>query len=429
VAVGEIGVPPAALLDIDAHQLLGTSTAFRRQLRAVLPHLPLPGETAMVKEKLRVAEQQGTATESRKIGEQHVAYLSNPLFFINIVTNYSSFICIGIDKGNQSTKIGISYECQNRITYSALMVSSGDDTYEDLLELKENTPIFNTLQSLIDNEKQNQKVFVCCDMKTINAIIGIKQASSNNPCPICITHKSKLNHMGNERQQVAHTRSTSARNSENDEVPLLNVKSKRIVPIPLHIYLGLCNKIIDDTLPQLVEDDEVLTTSSQSVKAVSLTGNVGASRVYSLNGPALDKYIREEKIYQVYNELPYDEYNEQLTKLQSWMTKLHDNLLTKNKWTAQKTQSFKVFVDELLTEWKDRTLTKLTPKCHMLLHCIQFVKNFDYLGKYNESQLESYHGKFLHKQSINHFNTNHNKGEQLRRVLADSTLQAIVNCV
>ena len=89
---------------------------------------------------------------------------------------------------------------------------------------------------------------------------------------------------------------------------------------------------------------------------------------------------------------------------------------------------FKLFVDQILTEWKDTTMTKLTPKCHMLLHMLPFVKNFDYLGKYNESQLESFHGQFFYKQKIHHFNQNNEKEEQLRRTLADFTLKAIVHC-
>jgi hypothetical protein len=265
-------------------------------------------------------------------------------------------------------------------------------------------------------------------MKVINAIIGIKAASSYHPCPICLVHKSNFAELGNERQRVAHTRNTSNRNSENMNEPLLSVKPSRIVPIPLHIFLGLCNRIIEDTLAKIVDDDTILHQSSLSVKTTSLTPQVGRSRLYSLTGPELVRYIKQEKIYDLYNECSYDDYHEQLEKLQSWMLQLHDNLLTKKQWSEEKLEDWKSFVDELLKDWKTITLTRLTPKCHMLLHIAPFVKQFDHLGKYSESQLESYHAKFAHKQKTNHFNYNNNKEEQLRRVLADFTLCAIVDC-
>lgn len=198
----------------------------------------------------------------------------------------------------------------------------------------------------------------------------------------------------------------------------------------MRFFLGLCNRIIDDTLSQLVEDNEVLDQSSDSVKTTSLLpGQVGKSRVYSLTGPELTRYIKQEKIYEIFYELEYDDQiHEQLKEMQSWMEKLKDDLLTKERWDETRIAGFKVFVDELLSDWNEVTRTPLTPKCHLLLHVLPFVKNFGYLGRYNESQLESYHGQFFHIQSTFHFNQNNNTGEQLRRTLADMTLKAIVNC-
>jgi len=161
----KIGIQPEELIQITPESLLGTSTAFRRQVRVLFPLLKIPCEKTIIKLKLQAAKEKGTATNSKAVGEQFVAYLSDPLSFINYVTNNSSFVCIGIDKGNKSTKIGISYEFENRVVYSALMVTSGNDSYEDLAEIRDNTDIFKILQHLIDNEKVNQKVFLCCDMK------------------------------------------------------------------------------------------------------------------------------------------------------------------------------------------------------------------------------------------------------------------------
>jgi hypothetical protein len=135
-ALKKIGVLPEELIKISPISLLPLPTSVRRLIRQFLPQLHLPSEKLIIREKLLAAEQKGTNTEIIIVGDQQVAMLSDPLKFINCVTNYSSFISIGIDKGNGTTKIGISYEIKNRIHYSALLVSTGDDTYEDLMELK-----------------------------------------------------------------------------------------------------------------------------------------------------------------------------------------------------------------------------------------------------------------------------------------------------
>ena len=80
---------------------------------------------------------------------------------------------------------------------------------------------------------------------------------------------------------------------------------------------------------------------------------------------------------------------------------------------------------ELINNWEYVTDTKLTPKCHLLLHISSFIKEYKYIGKYNESSLESYHANFRNKEINNHFNKGENKCEKLRSVLADQTLISI----
>ncbi len=135
-ALERIGVPPEELITITPESLLSLSTSVRKLLRAFLPQLHIPSEKLMIRQKLLAAAEKGTTTASCLIGKQHVAYLTEPLKFIDYITNHSSFISIGLDKGNDTTKLGISYERGQKIHYAALMVSTGDDTYENLMELK-----------------------------------------------------------------------------------------------------------------------------------------------------------------------------------------------------------------------------------------------------------------------------------------------------
>ena len=67
----------------------------------------------------------------------------------------------------------------------------------------------------------------------------------------------------------------------------------------------------------------------------------------------------------------------------------------------------------------------LTPKCHMLQHALEFAEEHNFLGKFDEATLESYHAKSWYIESHNNNNMAKNDAERLRRTLAHFSLIAV----
>jgi hypothetical protein len=248
-ALERIGVPAVALLTPPLpSQLIHLSTANRKLFRKTFPYFHLPSEKKIIKYKQQLSLTHGTETSIAKINNLIIAYLTDPIKFINIITNQSSFISIGIDKGNDTTKIGISYEVNNSIHYAALLISTGKDNYEELNILKTSvlqykglssryTNIFQILQHIIKDERVNRKVFFSSDLSCTNTILGIKSSSSHHPCPICLVDKKELNKSSTQRDRsvIKNTRTTQNKHSEKYN-PLLDIQPTRIVPPSLHIF-------------------------------------------------------------------------------------------------------------------------------------------------------------------------------------------------
>jgi hypothetical protein len=279
------------------------------------------------------------------------------------------------------------------------------------------TNIYQVLQHIINDERVNRKVFLHADWKCLNSILGLKSASSLNPCPICLVKKSELNTIAPMRYMIRV--GSKAQKHE----PLIQIHPQRIVPLPLHIFLGLCNKIIRDIVPSII-DPSSSSSSPSSIKTATLTSSVGASRVHDLTGPELSRYIKTNQYGELMN-IPSSSTIIIPHILQYWMEQLHLHLLHREKWNIQQKVEFSSFVSEFTGNWEAVTNTNLTPKCHMLLHVIPFIKHHHHLGKYGESQLESYHARFRYTEQHNHINRGRNAVERIRRTLADKSLIAV----
>ena len=234
------------------------------------------------------------------------------------------------------------------------------------------------------DERVLRKVFLHGDWNALNAIRGLKSAASNHPCPICLIRKDDLGKIGPFRQYVREGKHAQK------EQPLLDIDPKRIVPTPLHDFLGLCNRIIGDVIPEIFDD---APTSFNAVKGVTVSGGTGASRVNALTGPEITRYIKSNQVEKLVNNAPPTTCrNSPICSFippicHHWMQQLHDFLLTAKHLDQQKQQQFSLFVDELIANWECVTNTNLTPKCHMLRHAVAFAKEFGQLGKYGEAQL------------------------------------------
>ena len=260
--------------------------------------------------------------------------------------------------------------------------------------------------------------FLACDWKATNAVRGLMQPSATYPCPICIAKRPfdfSLHHL----LFCTHrpTRNLGRDWSQTHD-PLLNIASDHIVPLPLHCFLGIGNKIIRQVLPKLYTQAAV-NASVDSIKTAH-AAPVGKAAFHDLTGVELEKYIKAEKL------LAFDGGDEsKKQKLQEWLRELHRHLLHRDTWTEDMLTQYRLFLQNILSEWKTVTGTAHLPKHHMLFHGLQFAEQHRFLGKVSEASMESCHGKWRALEQSTYFNKANKPGEWLRVVLQHLTVASL----
>jgi hypothetical protein len=330
---------------------------------------------------------------------------------MNHIASKSSYICIGGDYGGGISKIGITYtNSDHRIAFAPIIAYDGKDDWLDLETLVINNNdtmkitfsgasstfnnIYDLLQYVIDHSNKN--VFLNGDWVFVNNILGLKSAAATHPCLICIVNKNNL--LSTPSYRLNYTLS-----QHDIALPLLPIDSSRIVPTPLHVLLGVCNRIISD----------VLKAEENMYGTVHTAGCGGKSDVFGYVGPEINKYLRA------------NENSDQV--LIQWMIKLENFLLCAITWDDDDIAAFEEVVKDVKTNWVRHTNINPFPKLHMLLHGPQFAKRWHMLGYVSESQLEALHAVFNQLYHRHHFNKAHDDGERIRRCLADIAVKKVVN--
>jgi hypothetical protein len=344
---------------------------------------------------------------------------------------------VGGDAGNGYTKLGITYEFQGAQRFAALLVYQGSDKYEELHKFQSKPPttfagesanfphIFSILQHFIDT----RQAFLNGDWPFINTLIGLKSPASSHPCPICVISNTNLLGTANYRRE--RHRNQAGKFSENlEHTRLIKIKSERIVPTPLHVFLGIGNRIIMDAFVELFGKEIMEEVLNSQVKTLHTPGCGGASDYFELNGPEICKFIKQN-CSQVLHDASANKENfnaEQRSKLgilKCWLDNLHKFLLHKRTWTNQEIQEWREAIKDIHAHWCQETGQAAFPKLHMLFHTLEFAQRWGFLGKVSESQIESFHYKFNSIFKSHHLNLCRDTPERLRRCLADTVLQAV----
>jgi hypothetical protein len=402
------------------------STAERDRVRTI-PHVHIPCERTIIKCKRKLPLTHATGAGTFANG----AYLTDPIRFVTGLCLQSSMIAVGGDSGNQSTKLGITYVQGNQQKFAALLVYHGSDKYDDLgaLQQADLTPftgdsaglsdIFAVLQKMIDV----MKAFLNGDWPFINTVLGLKNASATHPCPICTISSSNL--LGSA--QYRKLASSQSRNRNHDR--LLTIDSERIVPTPLHLFLGISNRIILDAFSELFSS-QLVEETLEKVKTIHSAGCGGKSDIFQLNGPEIRKWLKKDctaalrAAAEKNGALTPDQKSTYAT-LKRWLENLHDHLLHKKDWESKEIEEWRAAVKDIQDNWSSETGQTAFPKLHMLRHSLEFAERYHFLGRASEAQIESYHYQFKVLFNINHLNMSHNKPERLRRCLVDTTLRAV----
>jgi hypothetical protein len=425
----QIGVPLAAIQPPSTPapaDLIHLPTSVREQIRTVRG-LHIPCEQSMIACKQLLAYTHATETGMFVNG----AYITDPVRFVSVLCAQSPFIAVGGDGGGGYTKLGITYSHEGKQHFAALVVYEGGDSWDELHHLTEEVEppfvgdsaafphIFAVLQHLIDT----RGAFLNGDWPFINAVLGLMSPSATHPCPICIiSHKSFL--------RTARYRTQNDRHSiDRTHTALLTISPDRIVPTPLHLFLGISNRIILDALKELL-GEAVILEAVKSIKTVHSAGCGGLSDLYDLNGPEISKWVKKEcstsalAAADASSSLPAT-VRASHSILSRWLKQLHHSLLNSGDWTSADIDAWRSAVNDIHQHWQSEAHSQPFPKLHMLHHTIDFAERHRFLGRASESQIESFHATFnslFHKQ---HRNQSGDTGERLRRSLADAALRAV----
>lgn len=409
-----------------AAELIHLPTSVRDQIRTV-PSLRIPSEQSIIACKHQLAGTHATETGTFANG----AFVTDPVRFVSVLCAQSPFIVVGGDSGGGHTKLGITYSYQSVQHFAALLVYEGSDGWEELNRLTNDatTPfvgesssfphLFAFLQHLIDE----RSAFLNGDWPFINAVLGLMSPAATHPCPICIvTNKSFLStsryRTRGDKQSVDPTHR-----------PLLTISPERIVPTPLHLFLGISNRIILDAFSELV-GEAVVREAVQTIKTIHSAGCGGRSDLYDLNGPEISKFIKKKCSTAILAAVDATSTTFAATRashsiLSRWLQQLHHSLLHSGDWEREDLEAWRSAVGDIHRHWESEAHSRPFPKLHMLHHTIDFAERHRFLGRVSESQIESYHATFnslFHKQ---HRNQSHNTTERLRRALADTSLRAV----
>ena len=427
-----IGVPLEALsptAKIPVEDLLHLTTAAREQFRSV-KSARLPSEKQIIVTKLQVALTHGTATKTFNNG----AYISDPLhYFYTLVGERSgATFAVGGDAGGGHTKLGFTYQARGVQTFAALLVYEGSDHAEQLHALKAAnlTPftgdsadcadIFIVLQRILDSSRRS---FLNGDWPFINCLLGLKNASATHPCPICIINKSNLLGTSRYREQ----RDQLSRNP--DFPPLLTIPPERIVPTPLHLFLGISNRIILEVYAELLGEKHVNSIVARA-RTVHSAGCGGAADIHQLNGPEISRFISSKSSTAILEAAAAESAIAAATRathsiLDRWLQQMQAALLHTRDWDSSELESWRCVVSDIHDHWLTETTQRAFPKLHMLKHSVEFAERHRFLGRVSESQIESYHAQFNSRFHKQHLNKSNDTAVRLRRSLADLSLCAI----
>jgi hypothetical protein len=425
----EIGVPLEAIHPApmpSPAELLHLSTAERDRIRTI-PSLRIPSEKLLIQCKHRVADTHATETGTFAGG----AFITDPVRFVSVLCAQSSFIAVGGDAGGGRCVLGVTYAHRSTQHFAALLVYEGGDSWLELQDCRTDglTPfigesasfphIWSVLQHLINT----RSAFLNGDWCFINSVLGLMAPSATHPCPVCIVSKNNLLNTSRYRTPA------DQHSIDRTHSPLLIIPAERIVPTPLHLFLGISNRIILDAFGELFSK-ELVEETLQKAQTIHSAGCGGKSDLYDLNGPEISKWIKKGCSASVLTAAGASSAISAATTathsiLSRWLQQLHGALLHSRDWISGDIESWRGVVDDIQQHWCAETQQSPFPKLHMLRHSLEFAERHRFLGRASEAQIESAHASFNALFHKHHLNMAGNTAERLRRSLADAALRAV----
>lgn len=413
---------------IPATDLMHLPMRTRKKARTI-PSIYLPSEHSIRKLRLHWASEKGTQTNSCRVRGMIVAYVTDPITLISELVYRSPFLVVGCDRGGDQTKLGVSCQSPGGSTvFIPLCVTDGKDNYEDLAKLNAagclpftgataraaHPTLFSVLNYFLTLPLRFTGLNG--DWNSLSALLGLSTATATWPCLVCTVSYAQMVdglHHAVDRSSVDGPHEYSRKHP-----PLLRVTAEQIVPLPLHILLGLGNRIIDAY--KRVFSEEQMATSLEATKTL---GTSGRAAVHTLSGKEISAWIQQKQCARLCEAsgIPF----ERIRVLSSWLTGLYDHLLPKASASRADIKRFAALVQDMQQNWRGQTGDRPTPKLHMLTHAVAFMRRNSALGRFSESALESAHAQFNRLWEHTHRNSSHDHLLRMRRSLADCIVSQI----
>ena len=205
------------------------------------------------------------------------------------------------------------------------------------------------------------------------------------------------------------------------DAPIFLFLYDRIVPLPLHIFLGLGNQLVQLVQDELEEgDDEVdfaVFVASCKATPADIYGAEKRSAAQTLNGGELKRIIHSPEFSDFIEHVADEEISVFLFVLLEALLQVSRFLLSPERLTRREVSDFTRLVIFIGDVWH-RNNDVVKPKVHMLSHCAEFARQHRGLGAYNESPIESSHHD-VHLTFERHSNCGCNTPLKERRAQSD----------
>jgi hypothetical protein len=437
-ALNQVDVPVTALSPrtIAPSEIQHWGHRERRKLRDI--NCVIPSDSTMNKLYQDMNKTYGTECKEFDLG----AYVCDPIKLIKHLTKDSPFLAVGGDCGGGIIKFGFSYQNEDKtLEFCPIYLIYGKENLDTFLQLRGDyypfigesekyKDIYSILQYFIDNNK----AFLNGDWKFLNMILGIQSPNCTYPCPICIVSIDNFNSITNYPARL----STDKHSRIENHIPLLTIATDRIVPLPLHLYLGIGNRILDKVFKtSTIINQSSLEQCISSIKTTHKRGCGGLSDIHELNGNELNNIIKKPILNNLIQSSIYSSgistRNQQvstttevhhLTTSLEWMKELKNILLNKDEFEEKEINKFTKTINEIITQWSTITNDNPFPKIHMLKHASEFLQENKFLGLVNESAIESCHAICNTYYYDHHSNCGNNTNTRLLR-----TLESIIHIV
>ena len=229
----------------------------------------------------------------------------------------------------------------------------------------------------------------------------------------------------------ASPRTESDRHSRQEAEPLLRIPVDRVVPLPLHLFLGLGNRILTFCMNKLnfpTQSDR--DSALSSLITTHSRGCTGAGDRKELNGPELSRVANKDTLNKLTTAAAASaptstraqhsaaaDASSSIEATSSWLKGLKENLLGKGQFSDDEITQFKSTIQTIQTKWEETTGTQPFPKLHMLRHAGEFAEKWQVLGSVSESAMESAHATANSFYHNNHRNLGNQTNTRLLRTL------------